>query len=236
MASGTGEAGASFDQPGHASTSKQSKYDKGTNMKKRWKPIAVIATAVVLVLAISGVVFAGGPPWKAGSNVGVRSIPATGSVSTSGTATTTVIPLSDAEKSALLFLREEEKLARDVYTALYARWGVPVFSNIATAESQHTASVKTLLDRYGLTDPVAVDTPGIFVDSELQAAYTQLVAQGNQSLEEALKAGVTIETLDIEDLRALITISAHNDVTQVAQNLLHGSQNHLAAFTRLLAN
>ena len=160
-----------------------------------------------------------------------------GNVSQPGTATTILIPLSDVEKSALLFMREEEKLARDVYTTLYAKWGVPVFSTIATSESRHMASIKTLLDRYGLTDPVAVDTlPGVFVNSELQAAYTQLVAQGNRSLEEALKAGVTIETLDIEDLQALIAVSAHNDATQVAQNLLRGSQNHRAAFTRILAN
>ncbi len=202
-------------------------------MKRQWRPIAVTAVAVVLVLSISGVVLAGGPGWKTGSNVDASTTPATGVCSS---VTTALVPLSDAEKAALLFMREEEKLARDVYTALYARWSVPAFSNIATSESRHMASVKTLLDRYGLTDPVGVDTPGVFVDPELQAAYTQLVAQGSQSLTEALKVGVTIETLDIEDLEALLGISTHADITQVAKNLLRGSQSHLAAFSRLLAD
>lgn len=206
-------------------------------MKKRWKLIAVVAAALVLALAVSGVALAGGSVWKARSNVNTSSIAAPGNVSKAETATTALVSLSDAEKSALLFMREEEKLARDVYTALYAKWGVSVFNNIATSESRHMAGIKTLLDRYGLTDPVGVDAPGVFVNSELQAAYTQLVALGNQSLEDAFKAGVTIEKLDIEDLEALNAIPGiHKDVAQVAQNLLRGSQNHLAAFTGLLAN
>jgi hypothetical protein len=202
-------------------------------MKRQWRPIAVTALAVVLILSINGVVLAGGPGWKTGSNVDASTTPATG---VCNSVTTALVPLSDAEKAALLFMREEEKLARDVYAALYARWSVPAFSNIATSESRHMASVKTLLDRYGLTDPVSVDTPGVFVDPELQAAYTQLVALGSQSLTEALKVGVTIETLDIEDLEALLGISTHADITQVAKNLLRGSQSHLAAFSRLLAD
>jgi hypothetical protein len=203
-------------------------------MKRRWRPIAVTVLAVVLVLSVGGVVLAGGPGWKTGSNPDTSTSPATGSVC--NPVTTALVPLSDAEKGALLFMREEEKLARDVYTALYAKWSVPVFSSIASSESRHMASVKTLLDRYGLTDPVGVDTPGVFVNPELQAAYTQLIAQGGASLTGALNAGVTIEKLDIEDLEALLGISTHPDITQVAKNLLRGSQSHLAAFTRLLAD
>jgi len=187
----------------------------------------------MLILAISGIALAGGPGWKTGSSLTTSAVLGALGVSEPGTAT--LAPLSDAEKEALLFMREEEKLARDVYAALYTKWNIPVFSNIAASETRHMASIKTLLDRYGLADPVAVDTPGVFVNVELQAAYTQLVAQGSQSLMEALKVGVTIETLDIEDLEEVLTISTHPDVTQVAGNLLRGSQNHMEAFTRLMA-
>lgn len=135
----------------------------------------------------------------------------------------------------LVFLREEEKLARDVYTALYAEWKISAFCNIAISESRHMASVKTLLDRYELMDPSAVDEPGVFANTELQTLYDQLVTQGSQSLQEALKVGVSIETLDIGDLEELISVSTRADVKNVAQNLLRGSQNHLAAFSRLLA-
>ena len=148
--------------------------------------------------------------------------------------TTAAVSLSNEEKAALLFLREEEKLARDVYTALSATWNARVFGNISASESRHMASVKTLLDRYGLTDPVGANAPGVFSDPALQALYTQLVAQGSQSLQDAYEVGVAIETLDIEDLQELLAMPAlPGDVATVAKNLLAGSENHLASFSRL---
>ena len=39
--------------------------------------------------------------------------------------------LSDAEAQGILYMREEEKVARDVYTALYETWGLTVFQAIA---------------------------------------------------------------------------------------------------------
>ncbi|MCE5254529.1 MAG: DUF2202 domain-containing protein [Actinomycetia bacterium] len=202
-------------------------------MKRQWKPVLVGAVAALLVLTVGGVALAGGSRWKEESGIEPSATRAVCSVSEPGTAA--AVPLSETESEALLFMREEEKLARDVYTALYDRWGVSVFANIATSESRHMTSVKTLLDHYGLTDPVAVDTPGVFAEPDLQALYTQLVAQGTQSLNEALQVGVTIETLDIEDLEALLAASNHADISRVAENLLSGSENHLAAFTRHLA-
>ena len=44
-----------------------------------------------------------------------------------GTQVTTA--LSDAEAATLVFMREEEKLARDVYITLYDQWEHPVFNN-----------------------------------------------------------------------------------------------------------
>ncbi len=38
--------------------------------------------------------------------------------------------LSAIETADLQFMREEEKLAHDVYAALYAKWQTPVFLNI----------------------------------------------------------------------------------------------------------
>ena len=58
--------------------------------------------------------------------------------------------LSADEKKGLLLMREEEKLARDVYMALYKQWRLPIFSNIAASEQRHMDAIRTLLDRYGL--------------------------------------------------------------------------------------
>lgn len=143
-------------------------------------------------------------------------------------------PLSKAEADALLYMREEEKLAHDVYITLYDQWGVRVFSNIAASEQTHTDAVATLLDRYGLSDPTVGNAVGEFADPALQTLYNQLVEQGSLSLADALKAGATIEEIDILDLEQRIAETDHADIQLVYERLLAGSANHLRAFTSTL--
>jgi hypothetical protein len=137
--------------------------------------------------------------------------------------------LNQAETDALLFMWEEEKLARDVYTALGAVWTKPLFGNIAASEQIHMDSVKELLDRYGLAAPTD-DVAGVFANAELQTLYTQLVAQGNVSELDAVKAGAAIEEIDILDLQERLTQTDQADIQQVFNALLSGSYNHLNAF------
>lgn len=47
------------------------------------------------------------------------------------------ITLDQQEKDAILYMREEEKLARDVYEFLYAKWNVNTFGNIRRSEQTH---------------------------------------------------------------------------------------------------
>ena len=143
--------------------------------------------------------------------------------------------LSAEETAALLYMREEEKLAHDVYITLYEQWGLPLFQNISRSEQAHADSIKTLIDRYGLTDP-ASSTVGVFTDPALQALYTDLVARGSQSLAEALKVGAAIEEIDILDLQADLAQADNADIVQVFNNLLRGSYSHLRAFVSTLQN
>lgn len=149
-----------------------------------------------------------------------------------GITTIPVSDLNDIEAASLLYMREEEKLARDVYNALYAVWGQPTFQNIAASEQAHMDEVKLLLDRYGLTDPALA--PGQFTDANLQALYNQLVAQGSVSLADALKVGATIEEIDIQDLQTRLTQTDNADIQWDYNNLMNGSYNHLNAFTSVL--
>ena len=142
-------------------------------------------------------------------------------------------PLSATEKESLLYMREEEKLARDVYNAFYTRYGLRVFSNIATSEQAHMDAVLTLLNRYGLADPAAA-APGVFNNDDLQALYDDLIDQGNASLTAALQAAVLIEETDIADLQDGLALTSHADLRAVYNNLLRASQNHLRAFSRQL--
>jgi hypothetical protein len=142
--------------------------------------------------------------------------------------------LSPEEASALLFMREEEKLAHDVYNTLHTIWGQPTFSNIAASEQAHMDEVKVLLDRYGLADPAL--EPGSFSNPNLQTLYDQLVAQGSVSLAEALKVGAAIEEIDILDLQERLAQTDNADIQRVFNNLMTGSYNHLNAFVSTLQN
>jgi hypothetical protein len=142
--------------------------------------------------------------------------------------TTEAEELSAQEHDSIIFMREEEKLARDVYLALYDIWQLRVFENIARSEQAHMDAMLSLVDRYELADPAL--TPGRFSDPELQELYDTLVERGSQSAEEALRVGALIEEVDIEDLLADLGTSDNEDIGLVYENLLAGSENHLRAF------
>ena len=139
-------------------------------------------------------------------------------------------PLSADEILSLKWMREEEKLAHDVYITLFNKWGVNIFTNIANSEQTHTNAVLTLLNKYELTDPLGTNTVGVFNDSILQNLYTQLVAQGSTSLSDAYKVGETIEDLDIFDLNNWGTKVDNQDIKFVYQNLTKGRRNHMRSF------
>jgi len=140
--------------------------------------------------------------------------------------------LTEEEIDTLLLMREEEKLARDVYTVLYQKWGLRIFSNIATSEQRHMDSVKVLLDRYGIQDPVKDNQTGKFTSPELAKLYDELVERGTKSLLDALIVGANIEELDIKDLIESSSRTDKADIKMVYDNLNRGSENHLEAFIR----
>jgi hypothetical protein len=144
------------------------------------------------------------------------------------------LPLTNQEIDDLVYMREEEKLAHDVYAYLYDIWGLPVFSNIASSEAAHTASISTLLVRYDIADPTTNLTEGQFQNSVLQSLYDQLTAQGSLSLADALRVGAAIEEIDILDLQDTIANTNQADIQLVYENLLSGSFNHLRAFANTL--
>ena len=141
--------------------------------------------------------------------------------------------LTGSEQEDILFMQEEEKLARDVYQNLYDQWNLPVFANIGSAEQTHIDSVGVLVDRYGLSS-LMTETPGVFTDPTLQALYDDLVTEGSASTSAALRVGALIEEVDIEDLDNAITRTDKEDIILVYENLMRGSRNHLRSFIQNL--
>lgn len=139
-------------------------------------------------------------------------------------------PLSEAERNSLIFMREEEKLARDVYKAMFAKWGTAIFNNISSSEQTHMDVILMLLNKYELADPVGTNAPGVFTNQALQNLYNQLVLQGNGSIADAYKVGAGIEELDISDLTTAMVNVDNQDISIVYNNLTKGSRNHLRSF------
>lgn len=144
--------------------------------------------------------------------------------------------LTDEDIASLLYMREEEKLAHDVYLTLYEMWGAAIFNNIASSEQNHTEMVLGLLNQYGLEDPAVGNAVGVFTNADLQALYDDLVSQGSQSYEAALLVGGLIEEVDIADLQAELATTNVAAIQQVYQSLLSASGNHLSGFANSYEN
>lgn len=154
-------------------------------------------------------------------------------VAAPGDSCTFVGTLTEADIAGLTEMREEEKLARDVYIVLYKRHSHIVFNNISKAENIHMSAVLYLMNGYGLEDP-ALPAEGEFSNSLFADLYKQLTEQGSTDLIAALKVGAFIEEYDIADLRKLIDETDNADIKRVYGNLLRGSEFHMRAFTNAL--
>jgi hypothetical protein len=141
--------------------------------------------------------------------------------------------LSENELQILLKLKEEEKFARDVYSALNLKWNNQVLSNITNAENTHMNAIIYLLQNYG-EEYMGVLEPGKFTNPEFQKLYDELVSKGSVSVQDTWMVGALIEEMDITDLSVSISNVTNENVIMVFENLQKGSRNHLRAFTRQL--
>lgn len=138
--------------------------------------------------------------------------------------------LTSAQVVQLVRMREEEKLAHDVYVALAPTSGLRIFNNIANAESQHMRAVEQLVSRY--SSAAAANLPvGSFSDPQFQALYNSFVAAGSTSPIAAARVGAKIEEMDIKDLQTLLSQNPPPDIARVLEHLQKASGQHLRAFT-----
>ncbi len=193
------------------------------NVKARSsQAILLVAVALVAVVSIAAVA------------VGATTDDSTSSDSSAIAIEPSAESLTDVEVEGIMFMREEEKLAYDVYTTFAGMYGQPIFSNIASAEAQHMSAVLGLIEAYDLDDPVDDSPIGTFADQKLQDLYDDLIEQGSVDLVAALEVGAVIEEVDILDLEKYLGETTNPDIIQVYENLLRGSENHLRAFVSQL--
>ena len=141
--------------------------------------------------------------------------------------------LTESDITGLMEMREEEKLARDVYTYLYDVHNYIVFNNISKSESAHTSAVLNLINGYGLDDPTPAEE-GVYNNEVVNEMYSALTSAGTECLNRALKVGALIEETDINDLIQLIESTENDDIIRVYSHLLSASKIHMKAFTNAL--
>ncbi len=144
-------------------------------------------------------------------------------------------PLSKTEIENLQYLKEEEKLARDVYLYAHDLYGQIIFENIANSEQAHMNSVTVMLDKYGIQD-LSYEARGVFYNQGLQNLYKELTSLVDKSVQEALFVGATIEDLDIFDLNNFMDTTDYEDLQNLYEVLSCGSKNHMRAFSQDIVN
>lgn len=143
--------------------------------------------------------------------------------------------VTDSLETFLQYLREEEKLARDVYTKSFELYDYDVFNRISKSEQHHMDAIKMLLNRYDIEDPVGENPVGIFVNKDLSELYNTLIQRSADSLKAALLVGAEIEEIDILDILNSLDQFENEDVQLVLNHLLKGSYHHLNAYVRNLS-
>jgi len=179
---------------------------------------------VVSLLTVTGAATAMAGPGGGGGH---------GHANNGGGGESSLVPLSQDEIDGLLFMREEEKVARDSYITLGGEWGLVIFDNIASSEQLHMDALENLFDKYGLTDPV-IPGVGKFANEELQRLYDYLMLWGMESLMDSLYVGAAIEETDMIDIQHAIDDASpnHEDIISTYESLMCGSRNHLRSFVR----
>lgn len=189
------------------------------------KAIKLITTALVITALIATPMAAMAGKGKAKTSTSPG--PATCSVCVA-------TPLLPDQITELQWMREEEKLARDIYAAMATKYTDNIFKNIAASEQKHFDAIGEKLALYRIEDPAADTAPGEFTEPELQALYIELFDKGSLSRTDALEVGVIIEQQDIVDIEAALIGLTSKPLILTYKHLLNGSESHLAAFTKLL--
>lgn len=137
--------------------------------------------------------------------------------------------LSVSQRAELASMAQNEKLAHDLYAQLYQAYHLRLFSNLGAAEAGHLQALRTLMARYGVTDPTAGQAAGHFSTPAVQAAYERLLAQARTSQQTALTVARNLERDAIARCTAALNGVTAPDARQVMQHLKAAETRHLAA-------
>jgi hypothetical protein len=128
---------------------------------------------------------------------------------------------------ALRYIREEVKLARDLYKALAGIWQLDVFKKAVNSKQSLMDAVSYLLKQHGIDEPEEAACK--YANADLRELYSYLIDQGKVSRNNAIDVTILIEQTVIADLNDVILQTNEKDVQKVLTLLMKGSEKHLHA-------
>ncbi len=141
--------------------------------------------------------------------------------------------LSPGEKEGLIYLAEQEKMLRDVYTCVAEKTQLAVMTDFATAKGQHMLLIGSMIDKYDLDNPLNGRTAGEYQNPVLQKKYDNLNVCLPSTEPEAIELAGDLEASLITDLQYYLSgvegnpdlVSMYNKIivdTQNSSNILYG--------------
>jgi hypothetical protein len=138
--------------------------------------------------------------------------------------------LTADEIEFLYAVREDEKVARDLYAAFFEKYKLKAFENLSKAEINHIRAVELLMDYYEIEYPEAGDY-GKFTDPARQQLYDSLLLKGETAL-EAFKVMAQLEEDNIVSYLKVLEDIDNDNIGIVIENLERASENHFKATIR----
>ncbi len=140
--------------------------------------------------------------------------------------------ITETEAGDLQLLREEEKLARDLFRDWSDR--SELFGAVAHSKQLHFEIVGALLQRHQVTDRT-LGGEGLYVFPQLQTLHQELLARGGSTELEALAAGAELHERDLVGLEEAAGRSQLEDVRASLAEIQRGARNHLRGCVEELA-
>ena len=150
--------------------------------------------------------------------------------------TTHAQELNQDEIRDLQRTREEQKMALDLYQEFYMLYDQYIFDRVAERKAEQMQKVKSLLEVYGLSDPISgiISLRGAYNNLSVQQDYDYFYALGIQSLNEALKASAQVEEQNINTKKNYLRKTENLLLRRTYDNLIRSSEQNLQSFIRNL--
>jgi hypothetical protein len=145
--------------------------------------------------------------------------------------------LTDQQLADLLYLSEEEKMARDICAVFWEKHDIVLFETVMNTEQRHMDMIRNAKARHGIKKVADRSKAGVYTNQKLQDIYTEMTDKHDTTFHKALLNSALITETAILGLRDAISELNGNQpkLAKVYDTLLDDSENHLRIFAGVLA-